>query len=52
MQENKYNQPTPKKDQNKSLGRKTNENYGFYFSSAIKIFDPETGKVIVQKRCE
>lgn len=30
---------------------KTNEKYGLYFSSSIKISDPNTGKVILQKRC-
>ena len=26
------------------------ENMGFYFSSSIKIYDPETNEVLVQKR--
>jgi hypothetical protein len=32
--------------------RKPNENAGFYFSSSIKITDPETGQVLVQMRCD
>jgi hypothetical protein len=35
-----------------SVEKKPNENVGFYFSSGIKISDPETGKVLVQKRCD
>ncbi len=27
-----------------------NENSGIYFSSAIKIFDPNTKEILVQKR--
>lgn len=30
--------------------RKPNEVGGFYFLSGIKIFDPETNEVLVQKR--
>ena len=29
---------------------KPNETGGFYFSSSVKIFDPETSEIIVQKR--
>lgn len=36
----------------KNTQQKTNEKYGFYFSSALKIFDPATGKVLVQMRCD
>ena len=36
--------------QQKSMERKPNENAGFYFSSSIKIFDPNTQQVLVQKR--
>lgn len=32
------------------LEKKPNENGGFYFSSSIKIFDPETKEILVQKR--
>jgi hypothetical protein len=30
--------------------RKPNEVSGIYFSSGIKIFDPNTGKVLLHKR--
>lgn len=30
--------------------QKPDENAGFYYSSVIKIFDPETNEVLVQKR--
>ena len=30
--------------------KKPNESAGFYFSSSIKIFDPNTKEIIVQKR--
>jgi hypothetical protein len=30
--------------------KKTNEVGGFYFSSSIKIFDPNTKEVMVQQR--
>jgi hypothetical protein len=29
---------------------KPNEHGGFYFSSSVKIFDPNTKEVLVQKR--
>lgn len=32
--------------------RKPNESVGFHFSSSIKISDPNTGKVLVQKRAD
>lgn len=30
--------------------RKPNETGGFYFSSSVKIFDPNTEEVIIHKR--
>lgn len=30
--------------------RKPNEHGGFYFSSHLKIFDPNTKEILVQKR--
>jgi len=30
--------------------KKPNENAGYYFSSHIKIFDPNTKEILVQKR--
>ena len=41
--ENKENQP-------KSTEKKPNEHGGFYFSSHLKIYDPKTKEVLVQKR--
>lgn len=43
MEQNKV--PTVKKDINKP-----NEKAGFYFSSHVRIFDPNTKKILVQKR--
>lgn len=34
----------------KTSGKKPNENAGFYFSSHLKIFDPNSKEVLVQKR--
>ena len=39
-----------KKTTSKKPESKPNEVGGFYFSSGIKIFDPETKEVLVQKR--
>jgi hypothetical protein len=38
----------------KSIGdpKKPNEQYGFYFSSSLKITDPQSGKVLIQMRCD
>jgi len=33
-------------------GKKPDENIGYYFSSHLKIFDPETKKIFVQKRAD
>lgn len=33
-----------------SPGAKPNENSGVYFSSSVKIFDPNTNEVLVHKR--
>jgi hypothetical protein len=30
--------------------KKPNENAGFYFSSSVKIFDPNSQQILVQKR--
>jgi len=35
---------------NSHMAKKPNEVGGFYFSSGIKIFDPNTNEVLVQKR--
>lgn len=42
--------PDDKKPDEKS--NKPNENNGVYVSSHIKIFDPETKEVFVQKRAD
>lgn len=31
---------------------KPNDQAGFYFSSSIKISDPNTGEVLIQMRCD
>jgi hypothetical protein len=41
------NQPNLTKEKIES---KPDENAGFIFSSAIKIFDPKTSEILVQKR--
>lgn len=30
--------------------KRPNENAGFYFSSSVKIFDPNTQQILIQKR--
>ena len=47
MFENAENQPNLEE---KEPEKKPNEVGGFYFSSTIKIFDPETNEILVQKR--
>lgn len=38
-------------DEEKAASRgKPNEVGGFYFSSGVKIFDPDTQEILVQKR--
>jgi len=46
------NKKTENKDQNidPDDNRKVDEKGGFYFSSAIKIYDPNTEEVLVQMR--
>ena len=39
-----------KVENKKEVGPKPNENGGFYFSSFLKITDPETKEVLVQTR--
>ena len=31
---------------------KPNDTAGFYFSSSIKITDPESGEILLHKRCD
>jgi hypothetical protein len=40
----------PKQIQQEKTGQKPNEQVGFYFSSGIKITDPNTKEVLVQMR--
>ena len=44
MNENTENKQTTEES------KKPNELGGFYFSSVVKIFDPETSEILVQKR--
>ena len=46
MNENKSNNTDKKPEQT----AKPNEHVGFYFSSSVKIFDPNSKEVLVQKR--
>ena len=41
---------TPNNQEKVVEEKKPNENLGFYLSSHIKIFDPNTKEVLVQKR--
>lgn len=46
MQENKNDN----KSINEKNQKKPNESVGFYFSSFVKIFDPDNQEIILQKR--
>lgn len=41
---------TPKKEE--KVEKKPNETGAFHFMTAVKIFDPQTNQVFVQKRCD
>lgn len=41
-----------KKVETTEHSKKPNEQGSFYFSTGIKIFDPQSNKVFVQKRCD
>lgn len=41
---------TPIHDRKQDANRRPNEVGGFYFSSGIKIIDPNTNEIILQKR--
>jgi len=43
-------EPAKVTPQKSTSEKKPNENSGVYFSSHIKIFDPNTKQVLVQKR--
>lgn len=40
----------PEQVEEKQEEKPVNENMGFYFSSSIKIYDPNTNEVLVQQR--
>jgi hypothetical protein len=40
------------KDSNKSNGKKPNETNGVYLTSHIRIFDPNTNEILLQKRAD
>lgn len=44
------NKSTTEEKYKQAVNRKPNEVGGFYFSSGIKIFDPVSNEVLVQKR--
>lgn len=44
------NQDNEKKLEETVPEKKPNEMGGFYFSSSVKIFDPETNQILLQKR--
>lgn len=44
------NQENTKNPQENQVNKKPDESGGFYFSSFLKITDPETGEVLVQTR--
>ena len=50
MINNTMKESKPKNESKKTLPSKPNEVGGFYFSSGIKIFDPNSQEVLVQKR--
>lgn len=52
MQKKVQQKAKPEQNKQVATGPKPNEQYGFYFSSSLKITDPDTGKVIVQMRCD
>jgi len=35
-----------------TLDKKPNESVGFYFSSSVKITDPNSGEILLHKRCD
>lgn len=50
MHKKDKDKPVPAKNE-QLQSTKPREKYGFHFSSGIKISDPNTGKVILQMRC-
>jgi hypothetical protein len=46
------NQSQKLSDSQRRIENKANEYAGFHFISSLKISDPKTGKILVQKRCD
>ena len=46
------NNDSEQKSEKNQSEPKPNEHGGFYFSTSLKITDPETGEVLVQKRAD
>lgn len=46
----KEQQSSKDRAQEQNLSKKPNETGGFYFSSGLKIFDPNSKEMFVQKR--
>lgn len=44
--------PAKTVEQKETKQTKTNEKYGLYFSSSLKITDKDSGKVLLQMRCD
>jgi len=44
--------PAKLTDSKSKVEDKPDENVGYYFSSHLKIYDPETKKIYVQKRAD
>lgn len=51
MENKVQNVPTKVETVNK-IDKKPNELGSFHFMTAVKIFDPQTNQVFVQKRCD
>ena len=50
--DNKINKAKLTESVPKADTKKPDENIGYYFSSHVKIYDPETKKIFVQKRAD
>lgn len=50
MENKQENLSKPYEQLGQNIDKKPNENGGFYFSSFLKISDPNTKEVLVQKR--
>lgn len=52
MSDNKQDQSKQKPTTAEKVEKKPNEYAGYYFSSSLKITDPDSGKVILHMRCD